>query len=108
MPDDARPDREQGYVEKMAIGRAARRESRRARAVAVFGEQHASAVLDLVELVELAWHDCYGEVAPPDGIIDDMFLLSEGSVERLIAAAHLGVTDPRDLAVAAGDLRRDS
>jgi hypothetical protein len=51
--------------------------------VAVFAPDHATRVLDLLELVELAWHDC------------------EGSIEKLIGAARLAVTEWRDLKVAA-------
>lgn len=73
--------------------------------VSLFGEDRASVALDLLELTELAWHDCYGEVSPSEGIIEDMLVLSEGSLERLIEAALLGVTDWRDLRVAADALR---
>jgi hypothetical protein len=89
----------------MAVSRAERRENRKHRAIAVFGENRAPFALDLLELTELAWHDCYGEVTPSDDVIDDMLLLSEGSIERLIQAARLGVTDWRDLKVAAEDFR---
>jgi hypothetical protein len=73
--------------------------------VAVFGEEGASLALDLLELTELAWHDCYGEVSPPEDIVEDMLLLSEGSIARLIQFARLGVTDWRDLKVAADAYR---
>jgi len=89
----------------MAVSRAERRENRKQRAIAVFGENRAPFALDLLELTELAWHDCYGEVTPSDDVIDDMLLLSEGSIERLIQAARLGVTDWRDLKLAAEDFR---
>ena len=90
----------------MATSRADRRREREGRVVRVFGTSRAARALDLLELVELAWHDCYGEVTPPEEIIDDMLLLSDGSVEGLIVAARLAVTDWRDLKVAA-DARRD-
>ncbi len=67
----------------------------------VFGEELASAALDLLEIVELAWHDCYGEISPPDDVIEDILLLSNGSLEQLIEAARLAVIDWRDLRVAA-------
>ncbi len=89
----------------MATSRAERRENRVSAAIAVFGEEMAPFALDLLELTELAWHDCYGEVTPPDGVVDDMLLLSAGSIERLIWAARLGVADWRDLRVAAEELR---
>jgi len=71
----------------------------------VFGEDGAERALDLLEIVELAWHDCYGERTPSDGVIDDMLLVSGGTLDGLIAAALLGITDWRDLRVAA-DKRR--
>jgi hypothetical protein len=67
----------------------------------VFGEDRAPFALDLLELTELAWHDCYGEITPSEDVIEDMLLLSEGTLEGLIGAALLGVTDRRDLKLAA-------
>ena len=89
----------------MAVSRADRRREREGRVVAVFGKYRAAHALDLLELVELAWHDCYGDVTPPEEIIDDMLLLSDGSVEGLIVAARLAVTDWRDLKMAANARR---
>lgn len=89
----------------MAVSRAERREDRRPRAIAVFGEDRAPVALDLLELTELAWHDCYGEVTPSEGLIEDMLLLSEGRLERLIEVARLAVADWRDLRVAADEFR---
>jgi hypothetical protein len=89
----------------MAVSRAERRKDRTPRAIAVFGENLAPFALDLLELTELAWHDCYGEVTPSEDIIEDMLLLSEGSIERLIQVTRLGVTDWRDLKVAAEKFR---
>jgi hypothetical protein len=81
----------------MAISRAERRADRKGRVVTIFGEAHAAAVLDLLELTELAWHDCYGEIAPSDGIVDDILLCSEGEMAKLIQVARLAVADWRDL-----------
>ena len=89
----------------MAVSRAERREDRTPRVIAVFGRERAPFALDLLELTELAWHDCYGEVTPPEAVIDNMLLLSEGNIERLIQAARLGVADWRDLEVAAEEYR---
>jgi len=89
----------------MAVSRADRRNDRTPRAIALFGEERAPIALDLLELTELAWHDCYGEITPPEAVIEDMLLLSAGSIERLIHAARLGVADWRDLQVAAEELR---
>jgi len=71
----------------------------------VFGQDRATFALDLLELTELAWHDCYGEITPSEDVIDDMLLLSEGSIERLAQVARLAVADWRDLKVAAEELR---
>ncbi len=89
----------------MAVSRAERRSERTPRVRAVFGPERAPFALDLLELTEIAWHDCYGEITPPEDVIDDMLLLSEGSIERLIQAARLAVADRRDLKVAAERLR---
>ena len=89
----------------MAVSRAERRNERTPRALAAFGEERASIALDLLELTELAWHDCYGETTPPEDVIEDMLMLSEGSVDRLIQVARLAVADWRDLKVAAEEFR---
>src|SRR5439155_14233667 len=88
-------------IRVMAVGRAARRVEREPRVVAVFGDQGAARALDLLELLEYAWHDCYGEVSPSEEIIDDILLLSEGRIDGLIEAARLAVTDWRDVRLAA-------
>lgn len=89
----------------MAVSRAERREDRTPRAIAVFGDDRAPFALDLLELTELAWHDCYGEITPSEDMIEDMLLLSEGTIEGLIQATRLGVADWRDLKVAAEEFR---
>jgi hypothetical protein len=71
----------------------------------VLGDDEVGAALDLLELVELAWHDCYGEITPSDAVVDDMLVLSEGTLAGLVAAALLAVTDWRDLRIAADALR---
>jgi hypothetical protein len=63
------------------------------------------AALDLLELVELAWHDCYGEVTPSEAIIDDILVVSRGTLGGMISAAHMAVIDWRDLKVAADTIR---
>jgi hypothetical protein len=67
----------------------------------VFGAKLAPRALDLLEIVELAWHDCYGEISPSEGLVDDLLLVSDGSIEGLVEAAHLALTDWRDLKMAA-------
>jgi hypothetical protein len=58
-----------------------------------------------LELTELAWYDCYGEVTPSDDVVEDILLLSLGDLERLIQVARLAVADWCDLRVAADELR---
>lgn len=70
-----------------------------------FGAGASPIALDLFELIELAWHDCYGEVAPPDDVMADILVVSEGTLEGLIVAGHLAVIDWRDLRVNADKLR---
>ena len=89
----------------MAVSRADRRRDREPRVVEVFGVDRAPTVLDLLELVELAWHDCYGQVTPSDQIVEDLLVVSDGHIGGLVAAARLAVTDWRDLRVAADERR---
>ena len=62
-------------------------------------------MLATLELLELAWHDCYGETNPPVGIIDDIFLCSAGELSKLATTAVLAVTDWRDVRVMADQIR---
>jgi hypothetical protein len=89
----------------MVVSRAERRSERRERVGAVMGDDAADAALDLLELVEFAWHDCYGEVTPPDSVVEDILVLSNGTLAGLIGAAHLALSDWRDARVAADALR---
>lgn len=84
--------------------RGGRREERRPRVDALFGKA-ADAALDLLELTELAWHDCYGDVTPPDGVIEDILTVSEGRIDLLARSARLAVEDFRDLRVQAEAMR---
>ena len=68
---------------------------------AVFGVDQADTALDLLELVEMAWHDCYGEVTPPPDVVADILTVSGGTIDGLIIAGRLAVTDRRDLRLAA-------
>lgn len=86
------------------MSRAERRTARSARARDVFGGD-SSAALDLLELTELAWHDCYGEVTPPDTVIDNIFICSGGSLATLVRAARTAVMDSRDLSLWADQVR---
>lgn len=90
----------------MAVGRTERREERTPQFLAAFGSDLAPIALDLLEVTELAWHDCYGEVSPPDRVVDDMLTVSGARIDGLVKAALLAVTDWRDLRLAAESLRR--
>jgi hypothetical protein len=92
-------------TDEMTVSRSQRRAERRDRVVAVFGEHDAERALELLELMGLAWHDCYSEVSPPEGVIDDVLTLSEGSLAGLIAAARLAVIDWRDVRINATAIR---
>jgi hypothetical protein len=89
----------------MAISRAERRAGRIARVVPIFGDALAASVLDLLELTELAWHDCYGEITPCEEMVDDILLCSKGELARLIRVARQAVSDWRDVKVAAAEIR---
>jgi hypothetical protein len=91
----------------MAIGRAERFEERKPRVIAVFGgdDETILAVSHVLELMEMAWHDCYAEVTPSEEVVDNVLLCSQGTLRGLIHAAHMAVIDERDLSVWASDLR---
>jgi hypothetical protein len=89
---------------RMVANRADRRNARKQRAIELFGPQ-ADAALDALELLELAWHDCYGEPTPSEQIIEDIWVVADGDLARLVSAAHLAVTDFRDLRLTADDRR---
>ena len=89
----------------MTVSRADRRRERESRVRAVFADRQVSPALDLLELLELARHDCYGDISPPEDIVDDLLLLSEGSMDKLAAAAKLATTDWRDVKIAASTAR---
>lgn len=90
----------------MAIGRSERREERRVKVVPLFADRTDRA-LDLFELLEMAWHDAFQEITPPEQVIDDILLLSEGSLRLLIRWARLAVIDWRDVRLAADGVRAD-
>ena len=100
-PDEAR-DCHDGRV---AVSRADRRRDREPRVRAVFSEEMVAPALDLLELLEIAWHDSYGEISPSEAIVDDVLLLSEGSMPLLVHAVRLAVADWRDVVVGAAQLR---
>jgi hypothetical protein len=73
----------------------------------VLGESLAPAGLDLLELAEYAWHDCYGEIAPPDEVILNILTCSGGDLATMIRAARLAVVDSRDLQLWAERVRAE-
>lgn len=91
----------------MTGGRAQRRTERRNKVAVLFADRTDRA-LDLLELLEMAWHDTFNEVTPPESVIDDILLLSQGNIRLLIRWARIAVADPRDLRVAADDARSAS
>lgn len=88
----------------MVESRADRRDARRSRVAEVFEPSEIESALDLLELVELAWHDCYAESTPPERVVEDILLVSGGDLGRMISATRLAVVDWRDLRVAADEL----
>jgi hypothetical protein len=92
----------------MAVGRDKRMAERRPRLVAVFGDDDPTlrSVVEVIALLEMAWHDCYGEITPAEEVIDNVLLCSGGTVTGLVSAAHLAVIDQRDLWIAADAIRR--
>lgn len=88
----------------MAVSRAERRAERRTKVAVLFADRTDRA-LDLLEMLEMAWHDIYGEITPPEELIDDILLLSEGNLRMLIRWARLALADWRDVRVAAEGTR---
>jgi hypothetical protein len=81
----------------VAIGREARRAERAPLVESVLGKSAASAGLDLLELIEYAWHDCYGEITPPDDVILNILICSRGDLATMIHATKVALRDWRDL-----------
>jgi catechol 2,3-dioxygenase-like lactoylglutathione lyase family enzyme len=92
----------------MTVSRKARRAERKARVEAIFAEKDGYGVLDLLELVEFAWHDCYSELTPTEDVIDDILLCSGGDLATLMQAARLAVEDVRDLKMWARTVRDEA
>jgi hypothetical protein len=68
-----------------------------------FAGKQVDAVLDLLHLMDMAWHDCYGPrklEVPPAGL-DDVLLLADGDLVALISVARAAVIDFRDVRIAA-------
>jgi hypothetical protein len=90
----------------MAVGRDERMANLRPRLEAEFGARGSIRAVQVLALTEMAWHDSTGEPSPPVDVIDDILVVADGDVERLIEAALLAVMDFRDLRVAANERRR--
>lgn len=90
----------------MVIERADRRAGRRTKVAVLFADG-TDRVLDLLELFEMAWHDKHREPTPPEGLIDDILLLSEGDLRQLIRWTRVAATDWREVRDAAEE-RRES
>ncbi|WP_435205717.1 hypothetical protein [Micromonospora sp. bgisy143] len=94
----------------MALGSEQRRAERRPRVEGLFAGGQVDAALDLLHLMDMAWHDCYGpqelEVPPP--VLDDVLLLADGDLAVLITVAREAVIDFRDVRIAADERRTQS
>jgi hypothetical protein len=87
----------------MAIGRSERFDVIKPRVIELFGDDRTTItrVAQVFELMEMAWHDCYGEVSPPEEVVANVLACSGGTLEGLVDAAHPAVLAWRDLAVRA-------
>jgi hypothetical protein len=96
-------------ISAVAVGRAERFEERRPRITRVFGDdvETMRTVRRVFELFEMSWHDCYGEITPPEHVVDEVLLCSRGTIDGLVAAAHQAVIDRRDLHVWASAIRAE-
>ena len=86
----------------MAVSRAKRRSPA---FMAVFGEDRAALALDLLEVMEFAWHHCYRDITPPPEVVDDLLLCSEGRLDKMISCVRAANADWRDLRLAADRMR---
>ena|SRR3712207_1633026 len=90
-----------------SVDRDRRRKGRKRAVERSFPPQHVDVALGILDLMELAWHDVYGEVTPSGVIIDDVLLIAQGDIAGLAAAAHMAVREWRDVRVSADDLRKE-
>lgn len=91
----------------VAIGKDARRAERAPLVESILGPSQARAALDLLELTDYAWHDCYRELAAPDDVILNILTCSRGDLATMIRAARVAVRDDRDLHLWAESIRND-
>jgi hypothetical protein len=94
----------------MAIGSEQRRRERKRRVEGQFAGEQVDAVLDLLHLMDMAWHDCYGprELEVPPAVLDDVLLLADGDLAALIKLVRAAVIDFRDVRIAADAERAKS
>jgi hypothetical protein len=90
----------------MAVSRAERRAERSPAFTAAFGDDRAPLALDLLEVLEFGWHDCYGDLTPPPEVVEDILVCAEGRLDKMIQAVRLALDDWRDLRLWANDHRR--
>jgi hypothetical protein len=86
--------------------RSERRAERRTKVAVLFADRTDRA-LDLLELLEMAWHDTFEEGTPPEDLVDDILLLSGGNLRLLIRWARIAITDWREVKAAAESARSD-
>jgi hypothetical protein len=91
----------------MVIERADRRAGRRTKVAVLFADRTDRA-LDLIELLDMAWHDQHQEPSPPESLIDDILLLSGGDLWQLIRWTRVAATDWREARDAAEELRESA
>ncbi|SBT53590.1 hypothetical protein [Micromonospora auratinigra] len=90
----------------MTIGSEQRRRERRPEVEALFGPRHTEAALDLLQLADLAWHDCYpDDLALRPDVLGDVLLCSRGDLATLIRVTREAVVDFRDVRLAADAIR---
>jgi hypothetical protein len=94
----------------VAIGSEQRRRERKPRIEGLFAGQQVEAALDLLHLMDMAWHDCYGprELEVPPAVLDDVLLLADGDLAVLIRVAREAAIDFRDVRMAANAKRARS
>jgi hypothetical protein len=91
----------------MAVGSEQRRQARTPRIKEQFSPANVDAALDLLHLADMAWHDSYGprELEMPAQVFEDVLLLADGNLARLIRISRAAVLDFRDVRMAADDER---
>jgi hypothetical protein len=104
----ARSTNASGMITPVPVGADERFNEIRSRVVEVFGADDAMVerVARVIRLLEIAWHDVYGDPSPPGEVVDDVLACSQGTIEGLVDAVSLAVTDWRDLRIAADARRR--